>query len=230
MYIGLGGSCTSGMIDRSLKLYNISLQFDFIRIKFSSIIKFIDNNFDDFLPLKNTPPNDIRNDNKLLIYFMKTHTFYHHDLLDNNIYEAFIRRINRFLDLLKNKKEIIFYRIITSEYIKDEINLLNDFYNLLSNNYPNLLFRIIFIGSVYGSSLDNIYYKNIDNISSIFYIPVLKNNNLDHITDYSAKCIEFIRLNNFIDKKIKININTFEYIEDDFEEILKNQLFLDNYI
>ena len=70
------------------------------------------------------------------------------------------------IDLIEGKEEAkIIYTTQIAEYIKDEINLLNDFYNLLSNNYPNLLFRIIFIGSVYGSSLDNIYYKNTPNLA-----------------------------------------------------------------
>ena len=103
---------------------------------------------------------------------MKTHTFYHHDLLNNDIYEAFNRRINRFINVLIEHNDIYFYRAITSQQISDEINLRTDFYNVLCNKYPLLNFKIIFISFIFNNNIDFIYYKSIDSKSVIFYIPI----------------------------------------------------------
>jgi hypothetical protein len=230
MFVGLGGFCTSGRIDRDLELNKFALPFDFIRSKFYGVNELIKNDFLEFLPEKGTSPDDIRGEGgELTIYFRNTHTFYHHNLLDNNIYEAFNRRINRFINLLNNEKEIIFYRVITSQFISDEINLRENFYNTLKIKYSNLNFKIIFIGFVKNNTpIENVYYKKLDETACIFYITV--NNNSDHITPYSASCIKFFIQNGLLDKKIQININDFTYEDFDFEEKTQNEIFLDNYV
>ena len=226
LFIGIGGFCSAGVAGRQLKLYEKSLPFDFIRCKFSSVIYFIDNNFINFLPTIGQPPDVIKD--KLIIYFMKTHTFYHHDLLNNDIYEAFNRRINRFINVLIEHNDICFYRAITSQQISDEINLRTDFYNVLCNKYPLLNFKIIFISFIFNNNIDFIYYKSIDSKSVIFYIPIIFSQ--DHITSYCANCIEFIKKHGFITNKIKINVHNLDFINDDFIEVDKNELFLDNYV
>jgi hypothetical protein len=55
----------------------------------------------------------------------------HHNLFDDNIYEGFVRRCNRLLDLIDNNKKIVF--VYYNQYT-NEFNDLLDFYNNFSEN------------------------------------------------------------------------------------------------
>ena len=57
--------------------------------------------------------------------------FIHHNLFDNDIYLAFVRRCNRLLNLIDNNNKIVF--IYYNCYTNDFDDIL-DFYNFFSNN------------------------------------------------------------------------------------------------
>jgi hypothetical protein len=57
--------------------------------------------------------------------------FLHHNLFDNDIYLAFVRRCNRLLNLIDNDNKIVlvYYNCYTNDF-----NDILDFYNFFSNN------------------------------------------------------------------------------------------------
>ena len=248
MYIiGLGGCCAQGFIERHHKFLNRALPFDFMRCKFSSVISFIDNDFNGFLPPRNTLPDKIIED--LLIYNFKSHAFYHHDLASDEIYDSFIRRIQRFnnyiIDVYKkiseetvtetqvntsNIENLVFYRVITSEFINDEINLRENFYSTINKKYPNLKYKLIFIGFVEYDNLTQITYKKLDNNSGIFLNPVIVHCSDDCFHKISIKCMDLYKLNNYDDDCV-IDITTDKFIlkEAIIENKTRNMCFLDDY-
>lgn len=105
---------------------------------------------------------------------LKNHeVFVHHNLLDENIYNAFERRCNRLLNLIDNNKKIVFvyYNCYTLEY-DDLIDFSNSF-----NNYKN-----IFIVGIFKNSLEKkILYENTNckiyqNYDNRFIFDEIKNN------------------------------------------------------
>lgn len=160
-YISLGGWCGTAWSLRhnSLNDCDRSLPFDFIRSKFEGIIDCFENNFENFFP-KRLEVDVI--DNYLysnLSIRGKYFGFFHHNLHDNNITEAFHRRIRRLDEYLRNKDErIIFIRTVINRNYEEEINLGSRFSEIIESKYPLLKYLLIF---VIPEQPYTRYYKNI---------------------------------------------------------------------
>ena len=219
----IGGSCFFGTLTKINRNINTeSYPFDFLRTHFLFIIECIKNDFLNFLPKDCSNPQII---DKLFIYNMGDHCFYHHDLRDNQMLLSFYRRINRFKLLLENNEnEIIFLRSISNPKIKNEINLRHTFFNILKNKYPNLKYKLIFVEHRNDDNLLNINCEKIDDKTFIFTIgnkPVVVDNNTNfdiNLQKNYDRIIDFITendyLNNFNINKIIINSNNLKYSND----------------
>ena len=236
MYIPLGGSCFFGTcIRKKLKLHEKSLPFDYIRSHFSYVIKCIENNFNDFLPKNLDNPDIIVGD--LIIYNNNDHCFYHHDFRNNlEMVNSFNRRIERFKNYLETQECIYFFRSITDIKIANELNLRYQFYKIVKQKYPNLKFKLIFVGHRHDDNIDNIYYEQLDDNACIFTVgikPTIINNcvNFDiNLEILYSQIILFIKQHNFFDIKLKINSNNLEYINYDFTDSYEYNAFcLDTY-
>jgi hypothetical protein len=162
-FISFGLNCCNGMAIKQLGLKKYSLPFDSIVSSPKIIYDCLTNNFKDFCyfddkkiflecdfnvsNLFESSTNDLRNHtNKYGIYF--------NHYLDKNvevIKDTFTRRINRFLNILKTSKKIIFIYstelfIYDSKFRNDQ-DVYHDYLikieNFLLKNYKDLNFKII---------------------------------------------------------------------------------------
>ena len=154
-FVSLGNSCS---IAYNLKLCNLRTEaypFDWVRVtNINNVTTLIDNKFNDFLDIDTfvfKEYSDIFEVNsKMGSYVYKNNycSFYHE--FENRIErekllsfkDKYIRRIERFLDLLQSDKKIIFIR---EEFGKIKINKINRFIKKLYENNPNINFNIILI-------------------------------------------------------------------------------------
>ena len=134
--VSLGVDCGVANFLKENGLRNFSLPFDWV-VSYGGVSNILKNNFSNYIPKDNSQFN--RKDNVKFI----------HENFPADI-EKMNRRINRFLNLLNDDKEIIFLRKGHSEHHHSESEIINDdlldceeLYDILKENYKNLKFKII---------------------------------------------------------------------------------------
>ena len=134
--VSLGVDCGVANFLKENGLRNFSLPFDWV-VSYGGVSNILKNNFSNYIPKDNSQFN--RKDNVKFI----------HENFPADI-EKMNRRINRFLNLLNDDKEIIFLRKGHSEHHHSESEVINDdlldceeLYDILKENYKNLKFKII---------------------------------------------------------------------------------------
>jgi hypothetical protein len=173
-YISLGGWCGTTISLRQNQLYEDAYPFDHVRSTFIGIIDCIENNFSNFFP-KKIELDPITVDYQWRSFRGKYFGFYHHDLTNTSIVNNFIKRINRFYNLLSSTtEEIVFLRTIATHDYNDEIKLTNMFITSIEKRFPSLRFILIFIIPRQDKSM---YFKKVNNKTFIFTLDDNTNNN-----------------------------------------------------
>ena len=134
--VSLGVDCGVANFLKENGLRNFSLPFDWV-VSYGGVSNILKNKFRNYIPKNNLQFN--HEDNVKFI----------HEKFPSDI-EKMNRRINRFLNLLNDDKEIIFLRKGHSEHHHSESEVINDdlfdceeLYDILKKNYKNLKFKII---------------------------------------------------------------------------------------
>ena len=151
VFISLGFGCQVAENLNELKLRNFSLPFDWT-VPHSGVDNIIKTNFKNYIPKdKFTNSNGDTHAVSLI-----DHTIFPHNKFPEDN-EKMQRRINRFLDLLKEeKKELIFIKRShmdnhhVAEYaekynwtVKNDIDECEEIHSFLKKTYPKLKFKII---------------------------------------------------------------------------------------
>ena len=143
-FYSLGGWCGTTIGLRNKNLYGEALPFDYIRSSFEGIINAIDNDFDNFFPNKLEP--EITKNGKEIWFRGKYFSFCHHDLRNTKVVDTFNRRIKRFYSFLNtNKDKVVFVRTVVSYDYNEELNLVDDFENLINEKFKSLNYILIMI-------------------------------------------------------------------------------------
>ena len=225
--LNLGGQCQIAEVVR--KHYNIlqkSLPFDYLRISLPGVIKYINNNFENYIPHRERSDYII---GKIKLFIENDRAFYNHNITLDTIKDSFKRRCERFNEIIIQTNEIILVRVITSKNLSNELNLKEELYNTIKNKNKMVNLKIIFIGHRNDDDFSNIYYEKLNDYSSLF-VGGYKFRLEDNYQIFYKSCIDFILKNGFLNDKIKININTLDYeIENDLKYNDVNFYYLDNY-
>ena len=180
----LGTVCQSSNILICNKLKKCSYPFDWIFSNCKNIIHCIENDFEIFLDKSyyvSLP------ENKCGHKFYNDRMFYHHDPLNNeDHYKYFVRCVNRFRELLKNKEHKLFNMIYINMNeidveLKNNIIQFNENLSKYTENYTLLvIFHIKNKNSNYHlfTYNDNIHFLELHTISDS--TGVVFNNNEDN--------------------------------------------------
>ena len=153
--IPLGSTCSVAYQLRKLGLRNYAFPFDWVRINnLSTVTDLIENNFLSFLDLQNyefleiSDKFEVNKKMKSYIYQNQFCRFYHEfdRYIDSSNFtefkEKYHRRINRFFEIIKDSKKILFIREeignLSSNKIKKFSKLINEL-----NPYLNWKLKII---------------------------------------------------------------------------------------
>ena len=172
--VSLGVDCGVANFLKENGLRNFSLPFDWV-VSYGGVSNILKNKFDNYIP----------NDNSQFNY--KDNVKFIHENFPADI-KKMNRRINRFLNLLNDDKEIIFLRKGHSEHHHSESEVINDdlldceeLYDILKENYKNLKFKIILF--LVCSKCYN-YKEKYDSEKVIVYNVSDKDNRSDLIKNY----------------------------------------------
>jgi len=173
--ISFGHRCTAGIFMKGLNVKTESYPFDWIFSNLNIVKHCIEDNFETFLNKKyytRICDKSVTNKHKINIqkhiyYFPKGNImFNHHNPLNSKDYNYFVRCVNRFKSLLKNKsnKLFIYYHRNYENKPFDENNKLNiiEFNDFLKMHTKNYTILSIYVQKSNTSSLDYIKYENID--------------------------------------------------------------------
>lgn len=166
-FISLGGACHSRQAFSQDEAY----PFDSIRSQLDGIVDCINTNFANFFP------KILKADDGICDYPYngksfrgKYFGFYHHNLKDDNVIQAFHRRFERFDKLLTNatkEQDIVFVRTSILPNYEDDIKHIPDLHAAILGKYPGSKYRICYIIP----DQDSIqYYKRYDDKTYIFTI------------------------------------------------------------
>jgi hypothetical protein len=129
--VSIGNKCPTSMTLKAINVYGKSFPFDSIPTTPHLILKYLKNQ-DDFYPKRNTPVTD----DKVWFGHFNLHEIYEYTI------DTFKRRFARLLDILQNKKKILF--VYTTE--ADIYNQMNNRYN---DNFNDLLKIVDYIIETY---------------------------------------------------------------------------------
>ncbi len=185
IYVPIGIDCGVAECLKKHNLRTIALPFDWI-VTYQGITNIIKNDFINFFPdlsksvIIDDMPN-VFNDN----YGIK---FIHDKFPDVDVYDKYIRRINRFKEILKTTDDTVIFIKKGHAYhnhkeypLKDDIEDINELDELLKTKYPNLKYKIVLTLLCY-----NCYKNKINKIISNHNVIV----NSSLITNISSKEIE----------------------------------------
>ena len=156
----LGTSCHTSAFKIRNRLKFESYPFDWIISNPKMILHCLENDFKLFLD-KSQYINIFENRSSHLIY---GDIFHHHNLLDSNDYDYFVRSVNRFREIMKSEEEKLF--IMTFTNIKNIVNII-EFNKEFSKNTKNYTLLVIY-HFVSGVQRHNV--SNIENILSLIHI------------------------------------------------------------
>lgn len=162
-YISIGGWCGTKMAIDQLKITDEPNNiFDYIRSSSKGIIDCIENDFTSFLPEN----KEVDTRTGWNAYIGEHFGFYHSgSLTDQTVLDNFDRKIKRFLGYCNSDEKCIFIRTCSIPDYENELNDMKTLYEVISNKYPKLLFKIVFI--IPDQEITT-YYNNIDNKIFIF--------------------------------------------------------------
>lgn len=187
--ISIGGACLAGnIIRRHLKIYPYALPFDNIRISFEGVIDCINNNFENFFPEK---PWQVEKLGKWSVYRGKYSSFWHHNIENLEIQQAFQRRFERFINLLKGKKPILFVRTIISQNPEQELQQIKFFKESLQKKYPNLKYKTLFI--IHGQNMGTKQIKWADPEVMVFCAQPEQKEGILHLHNYQKSYEKIIK-------------------------------------
>lgn len=189
IYIPIGGNCNVALaVRKELKLSEIALPFDYLRSNFKCIIENISSKFEKFLPDIDTHEHEEKGNyvgdydhfvfEDVVRYHLENHSFWHHNLQDSNVMNAFRRRIDRFNTLLSsppdNYDEITFLRVVISKTIMEEVHQHTLFMDCVEKMNPALKYKLIFICD--NKNNDSIIrYKKINDKCALIVSPSVQN-------------------------------------------------------
>ena len=157
-FISLGNYCLPSMLLKENNLKYDSYPFDWMVNCIDNVHHCIENNFSNFLNKENYL--NINNKTKNKFYFDETNKLFgnltidhqHHNLLDTKDYEYLTRCVERFNNLDKSDKELVFIMIQPlylnkknnqCQYEENKIKI-KKLFNMLKNNFKNNIKLIIF--------------------------------------------------------------------------------------
>ena len=163
-FISLGGQCEVGWALKLNNLRDTAMPFDFVRSHFSGVIEYIQNNFETFFPKNIT----IEKIGEYTAFRGKNIGFFHHDLNDPEIIEAFKRRFKRFNEMMLSGNKIIFIRSIDSINISTEIEMIDKFHQAIKEKFPNLKYLLCLVILNQSSSKHVLTLNTSNNQTAIF--------------------------------------------------------------
>lgn len=185
--ISLGGTCCIAYQLRFLGLREKAYPFDWVRINnLATITELIKNNFNNFLDKNKFIFNSVSDrfdvDGKMLSYVYDNSycKFYHEfkEYINNDNFELFSqkyqRRINRFIQTIRNSNKILFIR---EEIGNLSINKIKEFSNMINDINPKLDWKMKII--VRNKKYLQFKSENIDIILSDLKINNWKRDELD---------------------------------------------------
>jgi hypothetical protein len=155
VFVSLGSYCITSMILQKNKLKKLSYPFDWMVTKIDNITHVINDDFTQFLNIKNYTKT--RKGTRNNVYYTNTHTLFtnidsgdhqHHDLFKKEEYNYLIRCVERFNKLLTLNKQLIFIMIqplyISKLVIEEDayIKLYNALHNKFGDRMKLLIFNI----------------------------------------------------------------------------------------
>jgi hypothetical protein len=176
-FISIGPYCITAEILKNFNLRLKSYPFDYIFSSLELVKHSINDNFNIFLDkkylTKGTNNNSTRHefycnflDTQLLyLHHIKNNfpsdykvssgdLFFHHNLIDNNIYEKFKKRCDRLINLITNNNKIVF--VYYNCYTNDVSDLINFYNNFIDN-------KNIFVLGIFENGCDKkILYENLN--------------------------------------------------------------------
>lgn len=197
---------------QNIHIYEYALPFDYMRCRFDKVIHLLQNDFTDFLPIRDG--SDGHND----VIDMNGHIFFHHKVQNDEVRNSFLRRIDRFKNLILSPSEslppITFLRGMTSDYISTEMNQIESFVTTIIHMNPSLSFQLVMVGHRDDDksliSFQEILCGKYLNVK-IYYFSVP--NYLTKQPDSYKKVIIYIHNNGFPTKKGYFDEKTMEPIE-----------------
>jgi hypothetical protein len=213
IFIPIGGNCGPALaLRKHLNITPYALPFDYIRSNFQCIVESIKTNFSIFLPeisddeINDCDESSYVGDYEHLIkeevkqYHLTNHSFWHHNLHDTNVRNAFNRRSERFMSLLSSSEELIFCRLIISKTIMEEVYYRHTFFEVLNDITPNLNYKLLFFTC---NVEDVIKYKMIDDKTVLITSPI----KTCPIESYKTSVL-FFKNYGFLNKDVIFDINT----------------------
>ena len=219
----------------------------------NGIIESINNKFSNFLPKKEIQHNNFDQSNLCEIssyfgedydhfisedvkrYHLVNHSFWHHNLDNDNVRQSFNRRIERFIKLLQtSEEEIIFFRLIISKNIMEEVNERDNFFKSLNSLNSNLNSNMKIIFMSISNHDDNgkkyINYKFIDDKTALIISPKFSNNKEKNILEGVKNIVIMIKNHGFFYKDILFDTDTEKITETCFEKYDCNYMDNPNYM
>ena len=164
-FISLGGWCGTKIALKQLNLFDeASLPFDDVRSSIEGIIDCFETDFANFFP--EVIEKDSRFQN-WAGYVGEYIGFFHpyHDLQNQDIHDAFKRKIERFIAKLSEPISVCFLRTIVRDNCLDEIKYYKKLQDTIDNKYPNCKFIVCYI---IPNQEKTEYIKHIDERTFIF--------------------------------------------------------------
>jgi hypothetical protein len=189
--ISLGGWCGPTKVIREASLDPRAYPFDFIRTTFEGVCECLKYDFKDFFPEKPWVSEKIKGFNA---YRGKYTSFWYHDITKPGAVESFKRRINRFTNLLgKTKRTIVFIRVVVDTYPIREFSQIRIFDKIISEKFPNLKYKFVFI--MHGQNIGTVQIKSINDNTDVWCVDRSRVDRAMDITDYQEgykKIIDFV--------------------------------------
>jgi hypothetical protein len=160
--IPFGYNCYPSIILQELNLRFFSLPFDFIYSNISMIEDCLENNFSDFLDIKNY----INYKTKGCINTYYKNKLPHFNMINLEFNSIMRRRINRLYNILKCNDKKLFFMISDGKTDSDETNRLINIINKQTNNYSLLILKRK------RGNIDDAVLKYSDEINSVFIYDV----------------------------------------------------------
>eukprot|EP00930_Biecheleria_cincta_P072932 TRINITY_DN60277_c0_g1_i1.p1 TRINITY_DN60277_c0_g1~~TRINITY_DN60277_c0_g1_i1.p1 ORF type:complete len:419 (-),score=49.43 TRINITY_DN60277_c0_g1_i1:43-1299(-) len=162
--ISLGSYCSIKLSMQHMGLGEAHLPFDWIRTSSAGIGHFLNNGFKDFFSVASKRELEGGQGTE---YRSKHHTFVHDDITKQAVREKLGRRIERFLALAQDSKDLLFVRACAST---DELAETEDLYASLMSVFGNSQRRVL-LALVVDGQADNVGSIRHTGLPGVIFIP-----------------------------------------------------------
>lgn len=162
--ISLGSYCSVKLSMQHMGLGEAHLPFDWIRTSSAGIQHFLNNEFEDYFAVACKCELDNGQGTE---YRSKHHTFVHDDITKQTVRQKLGRRIERFLALKKDSKDLLFVRACAST---DELEETENLYVALMNLFGGLQRRVL-LALVVDGQVDSVDIIRHAGLPGVIFIP-----------------------------------------------------------